>query len=558
MDDLSPLTLDEQFVFLLHKKIMHKTATAKRQAKSYYQKQYQQTGMIPKPLLLAGQGILEGRKCSGRSRSLNDDIVKRFTQMVIASCDENDPCFIFVSQKSRKIKNYHIWLEQEFGSISLDALYRVVKRENLTRYLTREDFEKSEQPQSYFNPVNVFELVQVDGCQFQSFKIRDPQGQWRKPKVIEFYDTGSRYLFCMDFYFSENSENALKQFSKFLLSSAFVHQKIRIRPDNSKAFLNLKRPMQHLNQHYSDSSDGFFIQADYTGVCAPKHKVHLETSHRSLHNFEARIIKHFEDKIIETQPGFIFKGNKKIKIRVTLLDVSIEQLRNSSMLELYIKEHNENKHHFSHQGITQAWIPQQVFRDFLVGKKTFKFQPEELEKLMIYGLDKVKAMVSKKALITYNKRQYCVVVGREKFSTHQSTRVIISYYQNKLFIFEDKPDGILLAEAHAKAPSKIPQALKINTDMSLDNEFEQIAHYLNSQAMDVNIQNLIMKYQQGLTLEKTKQIINNNQPRYELYRKKTHLPDKQLRMALFNVFLIDCDRYQPKHSLPPYAKAKEL
>ena len=70
-DDLSHLTLDAQFSVLLHKKIMHKSPDNQRQAKSYYKKQYQKTGIIPKPLLLAGQGLLEGRKCSGRSRVLS-------------------------------------------------------------------------------------------------------------------------------------------------------------------------------------------------------------------------------------------------------------------------------------------------------------------------------------------------------------------------------------------------------------------------------------------------------------------------------------------------------
>jgi hypothetical protein len=60
---------------------------------------------------------------------------------------------------------------------------------------------------------------------------------------------------------------------------------------------------------------------------SPKHKVHLESSHRSLHHFEIRIIKKFEDAIVKTEPGFCFKGNKKEPIVVTCLDISLEQLR---------------------------------------------------------------------------------------------------------------------------------------------------------------------------------------------------------------------------------------
>ena len=60
------LTLDERFYLLLHKKIMDKNGSAKRRAKKYYKDQYKKTGIIPKPLLLAEKGIMEGRKCSGR------------------------------------------------------------------------------------------------------------------------------------------------------------------------------------------------------------------------------------------------------------------------------------------------------------------------------------------------------------------------------------------------------------------------------------------------------------------------------------------------------------
>ena len=53
-------------MILLHKKLMDKKGSAKRRAKKYYTDQYKKTGVIPKPLQLAGQGIMEGRKCSGR------------------------------------------------------------------------------------------------------------------------------------------------------------------------------------------------------------------------------------------------------------------------------------------------------------------------------------------------------------------------------------------------------------------------------------------------------------------------------------------------------------
>ena len=118
MDNLS---IDERFYLLLHKKIMNKN---------------------PAPLLLVEKGIMEGRRCSGRPRSIDEQTKRRFIEMVKASTDPSSQGFIFITQKARTIKNYHYWLEQELGrSISLAALRRCVKRENLKFYLEKPDFE---------------------------------------------------------------------------------------------------------------------------------------------------------------------------------------------------------------------------------------------------------------------------------------------------------------------------------------------------------------------------------------------------------------------------------
>jgi hypothetical protein len=69
-DDISQLSLDDQFMILLHKKIMDKTGSAKRRAKKYYMDQYKKTGIIPKPLLLAVtffvQGCAKSLYCNGQ------------------------------------------------------------------------------------------------------------------------------------------------------------------------------------------------------------------------------------------------------------------------------------------------------------------------------------------------------------------------------------------------------------------------------------------------------------------------------------------------------------
>ena len=170
MDELS---IDDRFSLLLHKKIMNKTGSAKRRAKKYYKDQYQKTGIIPAPLLLAEKGIMDGRRCSGRPRAIDEQTKERFIEMVKASSDHSSQEFVFITRKARTLKNYHYWLEKELGkSISLPALRRCVKRENLKFYLEKPDFEDDIPVKHTFKPEPVFDLIQVDGCRFRYLKIR--------------------------------------------------------------------------------------------------------------------------------------------------------------------------------------------------------------------------------------------------------------------------------------------------------------------------------------------------------------------------------------------------
>ena len=545
-EDISKLCLDDQFMILLHKKIMNKTGSAKRRAKKYYIDQYKKTGIIPKPLQLAAAGIMEGRKCSGRSRALSPDVKNRFIQMVKASCDANDPNFIYITRKARAITTFHKFLQEEFQkNISIHALRRVVRQQNLNLYLQKPDFDQTHTAKGFFNPEKVFDLLQVDGCKFQYIKIKDENGKWRKPQVIEFYDTGSRYMFVLEFYFSETSLNALDLFSRFLLDVPFPKKRIRLRPDRAKGFLNLKRPIHELNIKYS-LPEGFYLEADFTGRQSPKHKVHLESSHRSLHHFEIRIIKKFEDAIVKTEPGFCFKGNKKEQITVTCLDITIAQLRQSRMLELYRKEHNDSAHRFSEAGQTQTWRPSQKLKAYLADRQTMQFDPDHIDDFIRYGFDKRKATVSTQKTITYDKRKYTVVVGAEKFSSYKSTPVLVSHHNNKLYIFEHKKDGVFLGEALSQQPSQKPKSVVEKSQKRLkQNELEQIAAYLQNRQMSVDINSLICCYQSGLTFNIATTVFENNTKRYDQLCAKLQQPERA-GFVRFNAFVIDFQRYQQK------------
>jgi len=434
MDQLSQ---DDRFIILLHKKIMNKRGSAKRRAKKYYTDQYRKSGIIPKPLLLAGQGIMEGRKCSGRTRALSEQVRKRFVEMVKASSDPDEKSFIFITRRARTIKNYHHFLEQEFNKkLSLSALRRFVKEQNLSIYLKKPDFD-SKALLHAFKDQEVFSLVQMDGCVLQYLKIRNETGAWQKVRIIETYDTGSRYMFALNAFFSESSLNAVHLFSQFLLSSPFPQKKIRLRPDNAGGFSNLKRTINAINIAYSVPG-GLYLEADFTRAKTPKDNAHLESSHRSLHNFEIHIIKAFQDRIVKTEPGYLFKNNRKLKITLTFLDITLEELKNSGLIEAYRKQHNDSKHDFSVDGKTMSWIPAKMLENYLSAVETISFSSEHVKELIKYGFEKIKATVSVQGTLTFRKRKYIVVVGAEKFSRHQSTKVYISHVDDKLLIFEHK------------------------------------------------------------------------------------------------------------------------
>lgn len=551
------LTLDERFDLLLHKKLMNKKGSAFRRAKKYYKDQYRKTGMIPGPLLLAEKGIMEGRRCSGRPRSLDTEARKRFIAMVKASCDPSSQEFIFITRRARTIKNYHHWLEEELKRpVSIDALRRCVKRENLKPYLTRSDFDDDLIIPRCFDPEPVFALIQIDGCRFQYVKIRADNGTWQKPQVIETFDTGSRYIFALDAYFSESSLNGVELFSQFLMSTPFPLKKLRIRPDRAQGFLNLKRVFHAVNIDHS-VPDGFYMDEDFSRIHAPKDKAHLESSHRSLHHFEIRIIKAFEDRIVKTEPGYLFKGKRKEKITVTFLDVSLQELRASSLIQDYRREHNTTRHHFSENGIVSAWVPEQKLTGFLQAQdKVLRFVPEQVKKYMRYGFRKTPATVSKTKTIQCDNRIYCVTEGVESFSAHKSTPVKISRYHDKLFIFEPSENGILLGEATAlKPPDKTVKSTTIDVEK---NELEQIIELLEHHAMTVDRQMLIDVYHKGLSIDTATDIFNRNSSRYMAYREKIQQPDHIKGMAMFNAFILDCLAYQRKTHVAPYALHQEV
>lgn len=555
--NIENMSLDDQFEILLHKKIMNKHGSSMRRQKKYYKDQYKKTGIIPKPLQLVKKGILDGRKCSGRHKTVDLTIEQRFEEMIKASCDHEDPKFIFITRNARFISTFHKFLEDEFAKkISVAALRRFVIQKNLKHYLEKPDYGEEVFPEQYnFSPRPVFDLIQVDGCAFRYFKIRDDAGKWRKPQVIEFFDTGSRNMLVLDAYFSESSLNSVDLFTQFLLSTPFPCKPIAIRPDNAGGFLNLKRPINEINLKHS-LPDGFYLKADFAKVRAPKDKAHLESSHRSLHAFEIQIIKAFEDRIFGTEPGVLHKKNGKIeKITVTLLNIELDELKNSGVIEQYRRQHNTSKHQFTENGQSDSWVPETKFDDYLSGTSTFSFSPLEVKGVMKYGYKKINATVTSKRKIRFQNQNYYVAEGIENFSRLKSTKVKVSKIDSKLLIFEDKKDGILMGEAMCQKNYE-PQVTSCGVSTE-KNEVEQLSFFLEQREMHIDQIRLIKAHEKGLTLEIAKQIYAQHQERYTNVSKIIEQPSKTVGQALFNAFLVDYERHQRSTHVAPYALYKE-
>ncbi|MCP4217981.1 MAG: integrase, partial [bacterium] len=240
-------------------------------------------------------------------------------------------------------------------------------------------------------------------------------------------------------------------------------------------------------------------------------------------------------------------------IAVTHLDIDMETFRNSGLLESYRLSHNGQKHYFSSDGKISPWVPAQKFHAGLSKNEQLTFVAKDVRHLMKYGFDKIKASVSKNGDITFNNRIYHVAVGRENFSRHKSTKVYISAFSDKLFLFEYKQDGILLGEALCKKPFDKPA----KQPPVEPNQVELITAYLEKQKMVVDRQRLITVYHRGLTRDVAQSIYTQNKQRYDSYAIKLRQPEKITGTALFNAFVLDCERQLARMPVIDYAACRE-
>jgi len=548
-EDIHLAPNEYQFDHFLYKKLLGKTGDNLRQARRYYTRKFRETGEVPESLkVVDGRSVNGG---NGRGSAITPEIEQRFCEMVRASAmaDPSDPNFM--TQRLRKIVNYRRRLLGEFPGVEISkhGLGNLVKKHRLRGFMNRADYDEENisKKVTYFNPEPVLGLIQMDGSTLKWLEMRDDKGVFRQPIVIEFFDTGSRNLLAMDLYSSESSANSVDIFSKFLKATPFPLQKVKIRPDNAPGFLNLKRPIHHLNRKYS-MPDRFYMDPDFARVRAPKHKVHLESSHRALHNFEDHIIHTLSDKILERRQGVKFVNNKRITGTITRLDMTISDLAATGLIEKYRVEHNEKMHNFTEGGRTGCkWRPAEKLADFLKGRECIQFTDEDIKEFKLYGYPKSNVRtIQNDGTFQYNSRRWQVVSAEADNFKGVKTKVKLSEVDGEVYLFGPSSDGIMLGKAAAVGESVAPRKITINAEKRLKaNEFEMICKYLQECEMRINADRVLGMYNQGLTLKTAVEIYAANKERYE---------SKQNPMIVFNLFISDWGREMEKgHKVLPYA-----
>jgi hypothetical protein len=533
---------------LLHKKLIGKTPNQRKCLRSYYTKKYNETGQIPEALL-----IENSKRCCGR-QELDDEIAKRFIELVEASATDNFNHPDFIPRRLRKISNFKALLEKEFDKkVAKNPLYRLVKQHNLDEFLKKPDFEDEKfkfTGKSHFRSVPVFDLIQIDGCVSKYLKIKDENNEWRSPVIISFMDTGSRFIFSMHLCFSESNQSATEAFCKFLKSTHFPEKEIKLRPDNGAAFLGLKRPITEINRKYS-TPDGFFFEDDFARVLKAKDKVHLERSHKTLHNFEFFVIQEFKDRIASREQGTKFFCDRMEKVMITHLDITLNELKASEIMEKYRENHNNGSHIFTDDGQRMRWVPNQKLEEYLAGTHTFEISDKVVESLGVYGFTKDVISAPKSRNFVYRGRQYFIFREVNNFYKLRSMdKVRVSVSGDQLFIFEDKNDGTLILTAFTTQAPVMSKPEKRDRKKAEQNQYDKIISLLESRGMVINKKRLLREFESGLSLNIATQLVEQHAEKYSKYA-------GEKGFISFNLFLADYVNFN-KAEVKPYADLRRV
>jgi hypothetical protein len=113
-----------------------------------------------------------------------------------------------------------------------------------------------------------------------------------------------------------------------------------------------------------------------------------------------------------------------------------------------------------------------------------------------------------------------------------------------------------LGEAIAKKPFDRPPAPEPSPVPP--DELDTIIALLEKHKMAVDRPVLIEVYHKGLTLARVAQVLDHNQSRYADYIKKINQPDNRRNQALFNAFMLDCQKSLNTNHVATYASHGDI
>lgn len=160
--------------------------------------------------------------------------------------------------------------------------------------------------------------------------------------------------------------------------------------------------------------------------------------------------------------------------------------------------------------------------------------------------------------IRYEGRDWSAV-GSGYYGGKSNTKIMVSRFGDRLFVFEPGADGAYLDEAnivgeHAKTEKAQERRVERQMGKIKKNEFQLVTAYLEEREMAVNSGWLDVAYREGLTLEKAQDIYERNKLKYHtLIERLRHTMPEKVGFVVFNQFKGDWERLH-EADVVPYAK----
>ena len=309
----------------------------------------------------------------------NDYIIKPFHKNTVFEKLEqigrrtNDPKFFVLVKKENNSTREETSLTNNDDKMTAFDEKLLDHPEHETSYISHSEDDNCHSDLLYTNPDKVFDLLFIDNYTFQFFKIKDENGNFFRPHLVEIFDRGSKFIFMMECYSSANQQTAIDLLNIFISKAQLPKQKIRLCPNRVKDYFHLKQPVSELNNEYA-TPGGFHLDLIGPNDNVPGNKVNLKSDFQILHALEKNIIKQFEDRIFKKEKITSSISNES-PTTVTYLNICLDEIKQSRLIETYRNIHNstEMSPHLCNGMTLQPWIPNEKMQKYMSIKEKMIF-----------------------------------------------------------------------------------------------------------------------------------------------------------------------------------------